>query len=169
MDVVKNLVSRLPELAKECKANFTVVYELLAKEKTLSVPRNDTAHIRVPLFNVLLVAAWNDEDTNKVDVLRRATNELGSMVVQGEKVITEQLSIGYGNYSKQQERGVESRMLIYLFAGGDDITSPAAATAGPTAKAPALFAENYARLQKLKKQYDPDLVFFKWNPISPQA
>ena len=59
--------------------------------------------------------------------------------------------------------------IFSLFAGGDDITSPAAATAGPTAKAPALFAENYARLQKLKKQYDPDLVFFKWNPISPQA
>jgi FAD/FMN-containing dehydrogenase len=30
-----------------------------------------------------------------------------------------------------------------------------------------LFGENYARLQKLKKEYDPDLVFFKWCPITP--
>jgi FAD/FMN-containing dehydrogenase len=150
-DVAKNLVSRLPELSKESSANITVVYELLPKEKTLSVPRNATAHIRVPLFNVLLIATWNDKDTNKVDVLRRATNELASIVIQGEKVITEQLSIGYGNYNFE------------------DIASPAAGTAGPTAKAPALFAENYAKLQKLKKQYDPDLVFFKWNPVTPQA
>ena len=35
--------------------------------------------------------------------------------------------------------------------------------------ADALFGENYARLQKLKKEYDPDLVFFKWSPITPQA
>ena len=118
VDVAKNLVSRLPELSKESKANVTIVYELLPKEKTLSVPRNGTAHIRVPLFNVLLIAKWNDttdEDVNKLDVLRRATNELASIVVQGEKVITEQLNIGYGNYSEQQERmGVESCMLIYL-------------------------------------------------------
>lgn len=169
VDVAKNLVARLPELSKESKANITIVYELLPQEKTLSVPRNGTAHIRVPLFNVLLIAAWKDEDANKVDVLRRATKELGSIVVQGEKVITEQLEVGYGNYSKQQERtGVESRMLIYLFAGSEDIASPAAGTARSTAKAPGLYAENYARLQKLKKQYDPDLVFFKWNPVTPQ-
>jgi hypothetical protein len=118
VEVAKNLVSRLPELSKESKANVTIVYELLPKEKTLTVPRNGTAHIRVPLFNVLFIAKWNDstdEDANKLDVLRRATNELASIVVQGEKVITEQHNIGYGNYSEQQERmGVESRMLIYL-------------------------------------------------------
>jgi FAD/FMN-containing dehydrogenase len=34
--------------------------------------------------------------------------------------------------------------------------------------AEALFGENYARLQKLKKEYDPDLIFFKWSPITPQ-
>ena len=59
---------------------------------------------------------------------------------------------------------------LYIFlADSEDIASPTAGTAGPTAKASALFAENYARLQKLKQQYDPDLVFFKWNPVTPQA
>ena len=117
-DVARTLVSRLPEISKESSANFTVVYELLPKEKTLSVPINATAHVRVPHFNVLVISTWNDKDTpNKVDVLRSATAELARIVLQGEKVITDQLNTGYGNYSEQQERMcVESRMLIlYTF------------------------------------------------------
>jgi hypothetical protein len=52
----------------------------------------------------------------------------------------------------------------------EEITSAATGTAGTAgAKAETLFGENYARLQKLKKEYDPDLVFFKWSPITPQA
>lgn len=55
------------------------------------------------------------------------------------------------------------------FTDSDDIASPAAGTAGTGAKAEVLFGENYARLQRLKREYDPDLVFFKWSPITPQA
>ena len=51
----------------------------------------------------------------------------------------------------------------------DDITLAVAGTASIRAKAETLFGENYARLQKLKKEYDPDLVFFKWSPIMPEA
>ena len=42
-------------------------------------------------------------------------------------------------------------------------------SSGSKAHAQALFGENYARLQKLKQEYDPDLTFFKWCPITPQA
>jgi len=144
-------VSRLPEISKESSANFTVVYELLPREKTLSVPINATAHVRVPHFNVLVISTWNDKDTpNKVDVLRSATAELARIVLQGEKVITDQLNTGYGNYNSE------------------DIASPTAGTAGLT-KPQVLFGEGYAKLQKLKKEYDPDVVFFKWNPITPQV
>jgi len=41
--------------------------------------------------------------------------------------------------------------------------------AGTVGTVEVLFGENYARLQKLKKEYDPDLVFFKWSPITPAA
>ena len=48
----------------------------------------------------------------------------------------------------------------------EEITSAATV---PEIKPESLFGENYARLQELKKKYDPDLVFFKWNPIVPAA
>ena len=52
----------------------------------------------------------------------------------------------------------------------EEITSAATGTVGTAgAKAATLFGENYARLQKLKKEHDPDLVFFKWSPIAPEV
>ena len=104
LDAANNLVSRLPNLSKESNSNYTVVYELLPKAKTLTVPNNATAHTRVPLFNVLVLGTWEDKDPNKIDVLRNATSELARIVVQGEKVITEDHSAGYGNYSELQEK-----------------------------------------------------------------
>lgn len=104
VDAAKNLVSRLPSLSKESNANFTIAYELLPKEKTLTVPNNATAHTRGPLFNVLVLATWGDKDPNKLDVLRNASSELGRIVIQGEKVITEHHNTGYGNYSELQEQ-----------------------------------------------------------------
>ena len=61
---------------------------------------------------------------------------------------------------------VGRRMLILPSADAEYVASPASA-AGTAVQE--LFGENYARLQKLKKQYDPDNVFFKWNAITPQA
>jgi FAD/FMN-containing dehydrogenase len=52
----------------------------------------------------------------------------------------------------------------------DSEEAPSAAGAVSTgANAEVLFGENYARLQKLKQVYDPDLVFFKWTPITPAS
>jgi len=30
-----------------------------------------------------------------------------------------------------------------------------------------IFGDNYGRLRKLKKKYDPDMVFHKWYPVVP--
>lgn len=35
-------------------------------------------------------------------------------------------------------------------------------------KASQAFGENYARLQVIKKRYDPENVFNKWFPITPR-
>jgi hypothetical protein len=91
-------------LSKESNSNFTIVYELLPKGKVLTVPNNATAHTRVPLYNVLLLGTWEDKDPNKHDVLRNASSELGRIVIQGDKVLTEHHNSGYGNYSELQEQ-----------------------------------------------------------------
>lgn len=104
LDAAKNLVSRLPNLLKESNTNFTVVYELVSKEKVLTVPNNATAHTRGPLHNVLMLGTWEDKDPNKLDVLRNVVSELGRIVLQGEQVITEDHNSGYGNYSELQEQ-----------------------------------------------------------------
>lgn len=36
-------------------------------------------------------------------------------------------------------------------------------------KASVLFGPNYPRLQQLKKQYDPEMLFSRWFPIRPAA
>jgi len=34
-------------------------------------------------------------------------------------------------------------------------------------KSKVVFGDNYPRLQKIKKRYDPDNIFNKWFPITP--
>jgi len=149
-EVADKLVSRLPQISAESGVNLTVLHELIPTKKILSIPNHATAHIRGGRINVLVVAAWENKDTIVLDTVRKATNELGQILVQGEKIIPESLNVGYGNYNGEEIVSVEGN-------------------SGSKANAQALFGENYARLQTLKQKYDPDLVFFKWCPIIPQA
>ncbi|KAH9177610.1 FAD-binding domain-containing protein [Lactarius sanguifluus] len=150
-DVADKLVSRVPQLSAESGANFTVLYELVPTNKILTIPNHATAHIRGPRINVLIMASWDNKDTNVLDTVRNTANELGQILLSGEKTIPESLNVGYGNYNPKY------------------IDSAAVGRSGSNVDARALFGENYARLQKLKQEYDPDLVFFKWCPITPQA
>ena len=163
-DVADKVANRLPQLSKESGVNLTVVHELIPTKKILSVPNHATAHIRASRINVLVIAAWESKDTNILDTVRNTLNELAQIVIQGEKIIPESLNVGYGNYSKHRVERMRDCAQVLLDA--EEIVSVAG---GSKANAPALFGENYARLQKLKQEYDPDLVFFKWCPITPQA
>jgi hypothetical protein len=101
-DVADTLASRLPELSAECGATLHVVHELVPMEKVLSVPNHATAHIRGSRINVLIIASWESKDAKILDAVRKATNEIGRILVQGEKVIPESDNVGYGNYSKRR-------------------------------------------------------------------
>ena len=54
-------------------------------------------------------------------------------------------------------------------AGADTGDAPTALGAVKTTRAEELFGDNYPRLQKLKKQYDPDMIFNRWYCIRPAA
>ncbi|KAH9965223.1 FAD-binding domain-containing protein [Russula dissimulans] len=150
LDVAEKLASRIPELTKGRYVSLTVVHEFLPTKKILSVPSDATAHIRGPRANILLLAGWpgDGKDTDKLDVVRSATTELRQIIIQGERDIPESRNTGYGNY---------------------EIDPAVKRSASTAVSAQELFGSNYAKLQKLKKKYDPDLVFFKWNPITPEA
>jgi hypothetical protein len=166
-DVAENLVSRLPQLVAESGINLTVVFEFISTKKLLSVPNHATAHIRGSRINVLIIGTWDSKDTNILDTVRNATNELGRILLQGEKTIPESLNVGYGNYSKH--RGERVRNCAQVLSDPEEIKSAIVDSSGSKVNAQALFGDNYDRLQKLKQEYDPDLVFFKWCPIPPQA
>ena len=101
-DVAEKLASRLPQLCAETGVKLYVAHELIAMNKTLSVPNNATAHIRGGRINVLIIGTWDSKDPNILATVRNAINELRGIVVQGEKVIPESLNVGYGNYSKHR-------------------------------------------------------------------
>lgn len=162
-DVAENLVSRLPKISTENKINFTVVFELIPTKKILSVPNHATAHIRGSRVNILIVSTWDSKDPNIVDTVRNATNEICRILLEGEKIIPESLNVGYGNYGKHRRERM--RNCAQVLSDSD----AAVGNTGSKVNSQALFGENYARLQKLKQEYDPDLVFFKWCPIPPQA
>jgi hypothetical protein len=164
-EVADKLVSRLPQISAESGVNLTVVYELLPTKKILSIPNHATAHIRGGRINVLVIAAWDNKEII-LDTVRKATSELAQILIQGEKIIPESLNVGYGNYSKPRVGCL--RNCAQVLSDADEIVS-VEGNSGSKANAQALFGENYARLQKLKQEYDPDLVFFKWCPIIPQA
>jgi FAD/FMN-containing dehydrogenase len=54
-----------------------------------------------------------------------------------------------------------------MYLPDSEESTSAVGTVSTGAKAEVLFGENYARLQALKKKYDPDLLFSKWSPITP--
>ena len=166
-DVADKLVSRLPQLSAESGINFFVVHEFVPTKKILTVPNHATAHIRGSRVNVLILATWESKDTNILDTVRNTANEIGRILLEGEKIIPESLNIGYGNYSKH--RGERMRDCAQVLLDPEYIESAVVGRSGSKVNAPALFGENYARLQKLKQEYDPDLVFFKWCPITPQV
>ena len=170
VDVAEDLVSRLPELSAKSGVNFTVLYELISTTKILSVPNHATAHIRGSRVNVLVLAKWNTKDTDKLDTVRSATSELRSIILRGERDIPESENTGYGNYSKCPAPYLYEDPCAHMsLPASDEIESAVPGDAGSGGSADALFGENYTRLQHLKQQYDPDLIFFKWQPITPQA
>ncbi|KNZ77937.1 hypothetical protein J132_02877 [Termitomyces sp. J132] len=123
----------------EFKANILFEYFPLAKINAVS--SNSIVFRRDPMFSVLVLMNWTENTEENVE------HELAKFIVDRQQGVSPTQILGYSNYDK---------LAIYM-CGADPMSD----------KAKAIFADNYPRLQKIKKRYDPDNIFSKWFPITP--
>jgi len=119
----------------------SLVLEYIPHEKINSVPSSSTPYPRDLRGNAVIVVQWENDTPEKTKAAREAAHDLAKMLPEGE---------GYSNYSP------------------DSDTLPKEGRVAPN-KTQALFKDNYPRLQKIKREYDPEMVFNKWFAIAPAA
>ncbi|KAI5124789.1 hypothetical protein M0805_005423 [Coniferiporia weirii] len=131
-------------MCKSSSKDFRVslLFELFPLGKINSVANDATAfNIRGPDSNVLCICAWDEN-----------TSELGS---RGKSMACAMTDI----ISGAEEKPDISKMRAYgNYVGDEKLESD---------RARKVFGDNYLRLQQIKKQYDPDVLFSKWFTIVP--
>ncbi|KAH6909363.1 FAD binding domain-containing protein [Coprinopsis sp. MPI-PUGE-AT-0042] len=144
---VLEVMKKLGDVALEGFAP-AVLTEYLPLDKINSVPTTQTAFRRERASNIVTVISWpHSEGEDKTPRARTLYGELDHILTQGQG-ISGSAKLGYANYDMDHAAG--------------DRDSPAF-----DEKTRQAFADNYPRLQKLKKQYDPEVFFDKWFPIAP--
>ncbi|KAG5650539.1 hypothetical protein H0H81_011882 [Sphagnurus paluster] len=116
-----------------------LAFEYFPLGKVLSVPQGATALRRDPTPNFVVMVLWKGDFEGSTERGREIAHEI-TRIILNEQKLTGAESFGYGNYDPE-------------------------AVAGDKAKA--AFAENYPRLQTIKKRYDPENIFNKWFAITP--
>ncbi|KAG5651068.1 hypothetical protein H0H81_010003 [Sphagnurus paluster] len=123
-----------------------LLFDYFPLQKVMSVPPSATAFRRDPTPSFLVIALWKENSEENTARGREITHEIARIVAGGQVGLTEAQSFGYANYDQEVVTGEKELVLD---------------------KARTAFAENYPRLQAVKKRYDPDCVFNKWFAITP--
>ncbi|KAF8883992.1 FAD-binding domain-containing protein [Infundibulicybe gibba] len=112
------------------------------------VPNTATAHIRGKRTSCVVFGAWNEGGKERLSEVKAGIGKVVDLLLQSsDKDLPRAANTGYGNCICEE-------------------MSPNVALE-PRISAPMIFGENYARLQELKRIYDPGMVFSKWCTIVP--
>ncbi|KAF8883995.1 FAD-binding domain-containing protein [Infundibulicybe gibba] len=147
LDLAAAALDQVNEIASK-DVFAAAIIEYFPVAKITQVPNTATAHIRGKRAGCVVLAAWNEGGKERLPEVKAGVGKVVNVLLQSsEKHLPRAENSGYGNYIC-------------------DEMSPNVALE-PRISAPKIFGENYARLQELKKIYDPDMVFSKWCPIVP--
>ncbi|KAI0030496.1 FAD-binding domain-containing protein [Vararia minispora EC-137] len=138
------------ELARNTGILPAFILELFPSEKALSIDRDSTSFLRWEGISNLAVVTWTGDDSGeKQEEAKQLVHELCSIVSTSDDKLSASENTGYGNYmTEDQVKDVNGNVKMEF-------------------RSAALFGHHYSRLQALKKKYDPEVVFNKWNTIVP--
>ena len=147
------------------KFSIFMTFEYLPMNKVHTVSSTAMAYPRNKMGNGVAFVVWDDNKPELEARAKQIVTEMANMVkVTGQ-------GVQYGNFG-----GCRKFLeLVTLNPANETPTDadtgdmPPASGMPKGTRAKELFGDNYPRLQRLKKQCDPDMIFNKWYCIQPAA
>ncbi|KZS97688.1 FAD-binding domain-containing protein [Sistotremastrum niveocremeum HHB9708] len=145
-DICVSAYHEVLKTSEDGAVDTAFILELYPHEKIASVPVEATAFpARKSQIGVLFMARWDEAGQQFADRAKNEIRSIKDVFIQGA---SKQAGLvdpepGYSNYTSEEKL-------------------PASSTKN-------IFKGNYARLQRVKHQYDRNNVFFRWYGIEPAA
>jgi hypothetical protein len=171
--VVNSLLEKTLELnaAPGNEIDHGHMWELFPPHAVLTRSEDSTSHVRTGRHTTACVLKWVKNSPGVQQAAKHAAHELTDIVAKAEAQASGmdlESNPGYGNFSKYHLAFFFCFSLfirhksVFIDSDTQEHVAPGSLD---DSNARALFGRNYPRLQRLKAQYDPENIFFRWFPI----